>query len=640
MHGNYNLLHVASAKGPKLRTVYALLILFVCLSANGYAQLQLVCEPAPVKGRVAGPTGDPVPGARVVVLNDPYCVDIEWKASRPEENNLIGEATTDAAGRFKIDWKVHEVSTIENANVQGQLLVFAPGYAISSRSFSMWYPQNFEIKLKDEVEHEGTVLDDQGQPLADAEVLLDCIYNDPSMINFVSSNSEVTCLLHSSIRPRVRTNQAGVYRMTGLASKQIVLLQIRHPKFRSIRSLQPVDDASPTEIEPGQERNPFGEWHKHYGRPIRMPSEQKIVMTAIDQATKKPIEGLEVCSFFSGSATRTDQDGKFEYFPLPNEYRRQHNELVVRMPGQKTWMPVGGRAATTDNPTRLFVPKLKTIVGTVVDDQTNHGVEGVAVYIGRPESPGFNETYTDKEGRFSLTTFSTGVRVSLNGPKLGYVLPVRKQTSAAEESSGKEIPEIHTRQATFRGDEDSAELHFSLPRYPKVRVRIVDSMGKPVAKMIAQMSANYSLTLPVSSTESGEDGIVEFDIDRPIIHSSVWVACATGVGIVAINGMPDEVPTLKLEPAIPIKGHLTIEDREGNVRDASDLLIYGELVDSKAWSQISLATTDKTGHYTIYLPQAEGNFVNLYVRRISDISKQSWKVELSEQANGDFTIME
>ena len=623
-----------------MKTFIIQLVVFFCMYSQLFAQPQIACTPAPVKGRVVGPAGGPIEGAKVFVRNDPYCVDIEWKATQPESDDVIGEATTDANGEFRIEWKVREISAIENTSVNAELLVFAPSYAISFRSFSMWFPQNIEMKLRDEVEFQGTVLDEGGQPLADAEVLLECIYQDPSMINYMSSNSSVSCLFHSPIRPRVRTNQAGVFKLPGLGSKQIALVLVRHPKYRSMRSLQPVDESSPPTIEAGQPGNPFGEWHKYYGLPIRMPSEKRVVMTAVDSSTLEPLEGVEVCSFFSGSSTVTDKDGKFDYFPMPDEYAPSlHERLFFRRPDEDSWM-ASSRGRNRNDAAVAFVPRRRTIVGKVVDETTGQGIERVGVFIGRPESPGFTLTHTDRDGRYELASSFEGTDVSLHGPKSGYVLPVRKMSNAAEEAEGKVVREMHTKPARFKPHEERTEINFAVPRYPKVRVKVVDAAGKAVANTTVHLAPNRAAPLPASTSKSDEQGIVEFEIDRPVIRSSVWVANADGIGFVAINGMPDEVLTLQLEPAIAIQGQLSIEDRSGNIRDAADLMIYSDLNEPQEWSQISVGKSDGKGHYTVYLPKAEGEYALLYVRRPNDIPKQSWKVELVESKDVDFSITE
>ncbi len=268
----------------------------------------------------------------------------------------------------------------------------APSYAIGFRTISLWNFQNIEMKLRDEVELKGRVLDEQGQPLADAEVLLECIYQDASMIHFMSSSSSVSCLFHSSVRPRVRTDRDGIFALPGFASKQIGLVLVRHPRYRSIRSLQPVDEASPQAIDAGQPNNPFSEWNKYYGIPIRMPAEKPIIMKAVDQVTKQPIEGLEVCAFFAASSTTTDKEGEFEYFAFPGEEVEQlYNRLFVRRPGDPAWLTVGRSIAQGDNPKRILVPPLKTIVGKVTDASTGIGIEGVGVYIGDPRTPSLQQ---------------------------------------------------------------------------------------------------------------------------------------------------------------------------------------------------------------------------------------------------------
>ncbi len=125
------------------------------------------------------------------------------------------------------------------------------------------------MKLRDEVELKGRVLDEHGQPLADAEVLLECIYEDTSRTHFLNSSSLSSCLFHSSVRPRVRTDRDGIFALPGFASKQIGLVLVRHPRYRSIRSLQPVDDASPQAIDAGQPNNPFSSGTSITASPFR-----------------------------------------------------------------------------------------------------------------------------------------------------------------------------------------------------------------------------------------------------------------------------------------------------------------------------------------------------------------------------------
>lgn len=64
-------------------------------SATVFAQPQLLCTPAEVRGRVLDTNGQPIAGAKLSVQNRPYSQDIDWFASQPEENDVLGSASSD-----------------------------------------------------------------------------------------------------------------------------------------------------------------------------------------------------------------------------------------------------------------------------------------------------------------------------------------------------------------------------------------------------------------------------------------------------------------------------------------------------------------------------------------------------------------
>jgi protocatechuate 3,4-dioxygenase beta subunit len=185
-------------------------ILVLCIASVSNAQPDIVCKPADIQGRIVDEVGEPIGGAKVLVQNAPYSQDVEWYATRPEEDLLIGEATSDADGRYRIQWRVDKISAIENANVTADILVMKPNYAIAFRQTTLWREHYFHFKLKPDVEHIGKVLDDKGQPLADAEIRLDAIYNDVEWVNrgaVYSMENDVCSMIGSTLRPRAKTDK-------------------------------------------------------------------------------------------------------------------------------------------------------------------------------------------------------------------------------------------------------------------------------------------------------------------------------------------------------------------------------------------------------------------------------------------------
>ncbi|MEA3403044.1 MAG: carboxypeptidase-like regulatory domain-containing protein [Armatimonadota bacterium] len=111
-------------------------------------------EEVTITGRVVGPDGEGIAGARVATGAMPTPDEFAWL-----------EATTDAAGRFRLTGPITEER-------RGHYVAcVAQGYAVAGG----WFPAGEEIKLRlsdDPVEVSGTVFGRDGDPLAGAQVRL------------------------------------------------------------------------------------------------------------------------------------------------------------------------------------------------------------------------------------------------------------------------------------------------------------------------------------------------------------------------------------------------------------------------------------------------------------------------------------
>ncbi len=335
---------------------------------------------------------------------------------------MLGEATSDADGRFRVKWRVNKVSAVKNTSVECVILVIKDGCAIQFRETTLWRDNYNLFTLIPDVVHEGQVLDDQGKPLADAEVRLDAIYRDVDDVDrgvVFCSEDRVCSMMTSALRPRVKTDQEGRYQMRGLASGQIVLLQVTHPRFPAIRRMQPVDSQSPKSIrERTDEHDRFGPWYNSYGKPMQMSAGKLGSIVAIEDETGKPLADLEVCRFFSGESAKSDQDGKLEYWlPMTKPARRgvANSEYYARRAGDRFWSFAFISDEQGDGPTQLVVPQRRTITGFVRDKTNARGIEGVAVYFLNSGEKGW--TFTDRDGRYSLSTYSELSTIVLGGQK-------------------------------------------------------------------------------------------------------------------------------------------------------------------------------------------------------------------------------
>jgi hypothetical protein len=56
------------------------------------------------------------------------------------------------------------------------------------------------------------------------------------------------------------------------------------------------------------------------------------------------------------------------------------------------------------------------------------------------------------------------------------------------------------------------------------------------------------------------------------------------------------------------------------------------------FTQMDLATTDRGGNFTVYLPAGIEDKANLFVPSVHSSSDYDWTVEVSEGANADFVM--
>lgn len=623
----------------------AILCLLAIFASLAQAQPELVCKPADIQGRVVGSTGEPIAGAKVLVQNAPYTQNVTWYATQPEENLLLGEATSDEEGRYRIKWRVKEVSALQNTSVRAVILVMKQDYAIAFRETSLWQERYIEFKLKPDVEHVGKVLDDQGKPLADAEVRVDMIFNDIEWVDrgaVFSSDDDVCSMMISSLRPRTKTDKDGNYRLLGLATGQVILLQVTHPKFPPIRRMQPVDEKSPMSIkERLGENDDFGPWYNSYRKPLQMLPGKLGKIKAVEELTGNALANVEVCRYFLAESTKSDQDGQFEYW-LPEKANRRfgfgNSEYYARRPGDKVWSQAFLTVGEGDAPSELVVPLRRTITGHVRDQASGKGIEGVAVYFMNPNEKG--STFTDRDGHYSLPAYSTLNTIVLGGPKLAFDLPVDRWSSQTEEPSREIDDQLHRRTINFKRDQLNAEVGFAIPKRPKLQVRVVDAEGKALPRTEVKLRSRFSwLPRPAIAT-TNEAGVAEFEIDRPITVSTIWVSSAAGFSVATIQGQPDEAVTLTVKPAIAIPGLLTAKAADGTLRNAvaTPVLFRHEESETEQTIQLEIAVSDQNGRFTLYLPPDEERVAKLSVNPIHQSSFYDWTVKRDEHSRADFVM--
>lgn len=629
---------------------FCLALSLLVFGSTAVAQPEVVCKPRDIQGRVFdSATGDPIADAKIFVQNNPHSTGVEWQATKPEEDLILGKATSDANGRFRIEWGVTQVSAINNAAVRADIIVMKPNYAIAFRESSLWMAEYLQFKLVPDVEHVGTVLDDQGNPLADAEVRLDAIYRDVEWVNrgsVFSSDREVCSMMTSTLRPRVKTDKDGKYRMRGLASGYIAMLQVTHPKFPSIRRMQAVNENSPKSIrERLDDQDIFGPWYNSYRKPMKMLPGKLGKIIVIEEGTQKPIANIEVCRFFSGDSTKSDHDGNLTYWLPESETNPRDRGIAhgiaqyyARRVGDQFWSMAYLTLGDGGSPAKLMVPLRRTVTGYVRDQVTGKGIEGVAIHCMNHEEKAW--TFTDRDGQYMLPVYNRLATIVLNGPKMGYDLPVSPQSNQREEPSRKVDDKLHLRSLKFDPDQLSVEANFLVPSYPKLKVRVVDASGKPVQGTEVKLHSKFAWSVRPSKATSDADGIAAFDIDRPVALTTAWVANANGFGVASITSTPSDFVTLTVEPTVEIPGILTAKNSEGNLRNAKDipiLLNYKDM-ESGQVKYLEIGVSGTNGEFTLFLPPSNDQIAELSVDRIDRSSIYEWTTQLSDQARADFVM--
>ncbi len=615
------------------------ILLLVNCAMSGLAQVSLRQTVPDVAGMVVDGMGNPVQGAQVLVEDNPYSLDIDWLASMPERDFVLGSATTDALGRFRIAWRVKEVNALDNYNHSAVLVVSARGYAIAHRNFTLNWVQDFrEIKLAAGVDCIGHVVDESGRPLGDAQVLLDGVYRDMGRIHFLSSSDGILSFIGRTSRPQTKTDADGRFRIPGLSSGEMVLLRINHPEFPSVRKFHPIDAASPGKMQSTENTGEFGNWYTEYGKQIRMRAGKSITVKAVDNASGSPLPGVEICSHLSGHSVTTDDNGvaKWLHSDLQDSTQKRESHLVVyvRKPGESRWYMEGVPNESAMN--ELRIRSTRIVSGHVRDKETSKGIEGVGVSIGARGRSDYEWTTTAADGRYSLSSFQPSARVEVHGPRSPYILPVWKYSSSTEEAHAKLDPAIHRREVSLLKN-DVTDVDFSILRYAPIELLVLDQSGNPLLGEMANLCIGPYLGQTISAI-SDSQGVVRFDVDRVIYGTAyIWVSSKAGFGFKSFKGVPQNRLQLGLRPTIVIKAQVERADDEGNTFALPDKPIRVEFdltsgralgIDTDRPLYLRLATTDTNGMFSVHLPRSNIGTVELSVDNFNGPPQNAVKVDL------------
>ena len=119
-----------------------------------------------ITGRALTPNGKPVSAARVAILSKPQPRPEARVLKEPEHSDVLGSATTDANGRFRI-----ELPQLAGQRDGLTLFVGAKGWALTGKTLGDDLPgSDLTITIQPERTLRGRILDLQGQPISGVSV--------------------------------------------------------------------------------------------------------------------------------------------------------------------------------------------------------------------------------------------------------------------------------------------------------------------------------------------------------------------------------------------------------------------------------------------------------------------------------------
>ena len=401
-----------------------------------------------VFGKVTGPDGKAVSGARVLIDKHFSCDDYT-------------SLTTDKAGSYRVDLKF---SAYDPDHI-GRIIVYSPGFALISKVLK---PGRNDVKLGLAGQAWGSVTDAKGKPVLNAIVKLrNSVTEDKSAYTFVPSPLEDLFT--------TKTTADGRWTIGGVPTSGKAWVQLDDPRFVTVSTtaeLGPDAVAAPTMIA-----KPGG-----------------ILVGKVIYSNGKPARGVRVFTQCIGdpvgSNAITNQDGSYRLTGLGTG---AYNVMVDEPSGM--WIAAAIEDARVKEGETTKVPSMMLtsgaiISGSVTDAKTGKPLVGVSVGCYGPHRPrstaAIINSETDAKGRYRLRVAPGKSYVYLQGEPEGYV----------RQHDGVDV-------TVAKGE--TKEVSFKLTPGLTVSGTAVDTDGKPIPGLMLTLSVptKESIASGCSWTDTG-----------------------------------------------------------------------------------------------------------------------------------------
>ncbi|MCE5237208.1 carboxypeptidase-like regulatory domain-containing protein [bacterium] len=490
----------------------SLVVCLVCLVCS-------VAAAVPVTGKVSDAAGKPLAGVRVYVL---VIADRDAESFRAPWKQVV----TGADGAFALDWPLapEKVS-------YSMAMVYQPGLAVDFVSGGRLVPLSFV--LKPTVPIKGSVLGDDGKPLAGARVTLDSCYEQ-------SEGS----YKHGQVPPElrdvlaVRTDANGQYALEVVATGVRPTLAISAPGY-------------------GEARITF----EKQVTPVRLTRAGSLRGQLVCTDPAVPLAGWTVSVYGTGppggnthsyynSVCQTQAQGQFSLPELPPaDY-----QFRVTAPSGVGYGAREGKATVTSGQTaemKLTVEKLLPVKGRVVGADTKKGLANIGVSVGS------SGAQTGPDGTFRVQCLP------------GTVTAYAYDRDSNYRSSDYRSPKQYTLAAPGL---DVGDIVLQ-PAF-RVSVQVVDEAGQPVAgaKLNYQQSGDDALP-PFARSDLATDATGSYTLKG--LTGDTLVVSATKDDLASEPAQVDVAKQqgpvkLVLRPGLMCAMTVTLRDQDGRpITDAA-----------------------------------------------------------------------
>lgn len=442
-----------------------------------------------VVGRVLDPQGRPVAKAVVTVLGASKQADDRPMAGEPE---VLGQATCDASGRFRLEMPRITSATHHMIGVTAM----APGYGMGWVDLGVDAEQpSAEVTLRPEQVVVGRIFDIKGRVVPGVKLTVEGVGHTKVGPEVLPDHIEGPHFLGGGTSPPaawpapVVTDNEGRFTIRGIGQGLRTLLMADDPEYARQRIIVDTDDAPES-------------------KPVRVALQPAKVFTGrITYAdTGKPVPHalIEIYAYIGGpgytSRHEADDQGNYRANPMAAD----RYAILVYAPEGQPYMnaSAGGNRpftwpkAAQEKRIDLALRRGALIRGKIVEEGTNRPVEGAALRFSRPNEGADDPTSwtgtarSGPDGSYQIAVKPGRGTLVVLGPSDDYVLRQIGQKELNEGKRGGQRVYAHALvPCEIKHGDASRQMDIVLRRGTTVKARVIGPDGEPVASAWAFSSA-------------------------------------------------------------------------------------------------------------------------------------------------------